>query len=137
MTAPLAPSRGIGRPLSSRLTPPALPMVRTKGPLDTHSRTSLAGTVSSLVRPSSVRTRIQVVSVVRATSRYGETMLCAVEENAGPAAETLGAITLGAAAGRSAAPALGWALGGAFRGSAATCGSARAPSAPRNLGVRH
>src|SRR5258705_11089002 len=69
MTAPLAPSRGTGRPLSSRLMPPALPIVRTKGPLDTHSRTSLGAIVSSVVRPSSVRTRIHVVSVVRATRR--------------------------------------------------------------------
>src|SRR5712664_3281257 len=98
-TAPLAPSRGIGRPLSSRLTPPALPMVRTKGPLDTHSRTSLAGIISSLVRPSSVRTRIQVVSVVRATSRYGETTLSrVVEGGAGTGAGTLGGISIGAAA---------------------------------------
>jgi len=72
MTAPLAPSRGIDRPLSSRLTPPALPIVMTNGPFEIHSRISLAGIVSSLVRPSSVRTRIQVVSVVLAMSRYGE-----------------------------------------------------------------
>src|SRR5437867_11276279 len=129
MTAPLEPSRGIDRPLSSRLTPPALPMVRTKGPLDTHSRTSLAGIVSSLVRPSSVRTRIQVVSVVRATSRYGETTLCAVEEEAGTGAETLGPTTWGVAAGRSEAPALGWVLGGRFSGSAAIGGCAGALSA--------
>src|SRR5215470_16230451 len=70
-TESLAPSRGMGRPLSSRLTPPALPMVRTNGPFEIHSRISLAGIVSSLVRPSSVRTRIHVVSVVRAMSRYG------------------------------------------------------------------
>jgi len=49
-----------------------LPIVMTKGPFDTHSRISLGGIVSSLVRPSSVRTRIHVVSVVRAISRYGE-----------------------------------------------------------------
>src|SRR5262249_2637463 len=36
MTEPLAPSRGTGRPLSSRLTPPALPIVRTKGPFEIH-----------------------------------------------------------------------------------------------------
>src|SRR5262249_57460804 len=66
MTAPLAPSRGTGRPLSSRLTPPALPIVRTKGPFDTHSRTSLGGIVSSLVRPSSVRPRIHVPSLLPA-----------------------------------------------------------------------
>src|SRR5262249_19433922 len=71
MTEPLTPSRGMGRPLSSRLTPPALPIVMTNGPFETHSRISLAGIVSSLVRPSSVRTRIHVVSVVRAMSRYG------------------------------------------------------------------
>src|SRR5262245_25741740 len=71
MTEPLAPSRGMGRPLSSRLTPPALPIVMTNGPFEIHSRISLAGIVSSLVRPSSVRTRIHVVSVVRAMSRYG------------------------------------------------------------------
>src|SRR5262249_1590833 len=71
MTEPLAPSRGTGRPLSSRLTPPALPIVRTKGPFEIHSRISLAGIVSSLVRRPSVRTRIHVVSVVRAIKRYG------------------------------------------------------------------
>ena len=71
-TEPLAPSRGTGRPLSSRLTPPAFPIVMTKGPFEIHSRISLAGIVSSLVRPSSVRTRIHVVSVVRAINRYGE-----------------------------------------------------------------
>ena len=70
MTEPLAPSRGIARPLSSRLTPPAFPIVMMNGPFEIHSRISLAGIVSSLVRPSSVRTRIQVVSVVRAMSRY-------------------------------------------------------------------
>ena len=31
MTAPLAPRRGIGRPLSSRVTPPALPIESTNG----------------------------------------------------------------------------------------------------------
>src|SRR5207249_4045334 len=72
MTEPLAPSRGMGRPLSSRLTPPALPIVITNGPFEIHSRISFAGIVSSLVRPSSVRTRIHVVSVVRAMSRYGK-----------------------------------------------------------------
>src|SRR5215813_6930486 len=72
MTEPLAPSRGMGRPLSSRLTPPALPIVMTNGPFEIHSRISLAGIVSSLVRPSSVRTRIHVVSVVRAIKRYGK-----------------------------------------------------------------
>src|SRR5438445_497356 len=72
MTAPLAPSAGSGRPFSSKETPPALPMVRTNGRFEIHSRTSPAGTFSSLVRPSSVRTRIHVVSLVRATSRYGD-----------------------------------------------------------------
>src|SRR5688572_853932 len=71
MTVPLAPNDGSGRPFSSKLTPPAFPMVITNGRLDTHSRTAPAGTVSSLVRPSSVRTRIHVGSLTRATSRYG------------------------------------------------------------------
>ena len=39
ITAPLGPRAGNTRPFSSKLTPPALPMVRTKGPFDTHSRT--------------------------------------------------------------------------------------------------
>src|SRR5207302_9406375 len=122
MTAPLAPSRGIDRPLSSRLTPPALPIVMTNGPFEIHSRISLAGIVSSLVRPSSVRTRIQVVSVVLATSRYGETTLSRVEGGAG----TLGGISIGAAAGRSATPARGWPLGGCVVGGGATGGRAGA-----------
>src|SRR5439155_15943127 len=105
-TEPLAPSRGIARPLSSRLTPPALPIVITKGPFEIHSRISLAGIVSSLVRPSSVRTRIHVVSVVRAINRYGEASPRA------PGAEA--AAGAGAAAGGAAvAPGAAWALGAA------------------------
>src|SRR6185436_14789655 len=73
MTVPLGPSGGSARPLSSKLTPPALPIVRVNGRFEIHSRTSPGGTFSSLLRPSSVRTRIHVVSFVRATSRYGET----------------------------------------------------------------
>src|SRR5947207_3681319 len=72
MTAPLGPSGGSVRPFSSSVTPPALPSVRTNGRFDTHSRVSPAGIVSSVVRPSSVRTRIHVASDTRATSRYGE-----------------------------------------------------------------
>src|SRR5262249_22883033 len=105
MTAPLAPSRGTGRPLSSKLTPPALPIVRTKGPLDTHSRTSLGGIVSSVVRPSSVRTRIQVVSVVRATRRYVDAMA--------PDAATGAGVTGGVGGATAAALTLGVTAGGA------------------------
>src|SRR3989442_7666696 len=103
-------------------------MVRVKGPLVRPPRPWWAGIVSSLVRPSSVRTRIQVVSVVRATSRYGATMFCAAAEDAGTGGETLGAIPLGAAAGRSEAPAPGGVLGGRFRGSTVTGGFGRARS---------
>ena len=71
MTVPLGPNDGSDRPLSSKLTPPALPIVMTKGRFETHSRIEPAGTVSSVVRPSSVRTRIHVGSLTRATSRYG------------------------------------------------------------------
>jgi hypothetical protein len=72
MTAPLGPSGGRVRPFSSSVTPPALPTVRTNGRFETHSRVWPAGNVSSVLRPSSVRTRIHVASDARATSRYGE-----------------------------------------------------------------
>src|SRR5262245_63120257 len=72
MTVPLGPSGGSVRPLSSSVTPPALPSVRTNGRFETHSRVCPAGTVSSLLCPSSVRTRIQVASDARAMSRYGD-----------------------------------------------------------------
>src|SRR5947207_8307594 len=70
IAAPLRPSGGRRWPFSSRVTPPALPMLRTNGRFETHSRTSPAGMFSSLIRPSSMRTRIHVSSDVRATSRY-------------------------------------------------------------------
>src|SRR5262249_28364636 len=119
MTEPLAPSRGMGRPLSSRLTPPALPIVMTNGPFEIHSRISLAGIVSSLVRPSSVRTRIHVVSVVRAMSRYGSPSPRAdvaaamdADEAAGDALATLAAgAALGVVAAFGRATALGAAAG--------------------------
>src|SRR5256885_3232120 len=72
MTVPLGPSGGRGRPFSSSDTPPALPSVSTNGRFETHSRICPAGTVSSVLLPSSVRTRIQVGSDTRATRRYGE-----------------------------------------------------------------
>ena len=72
MTAPLGPSGGRVRPFSSSVTPPALPTVSTNGRFETHSRVCPAGNVSSVLRPSSVRTRIHVASDARATSRYGE-----------------------------------------------------------------
>src|SRR5712692_367990 len=50
-------------------------MVTMNGRLEIHSRTSPAGIVSSDARPSSVRTRSHVGSIVRATRRYGDTML--------------------------------------------------------------
>src|SRR5206468_12356324 len=72
ITAPLGPSGGRRRPFTSRVTPPAFPMLRTNGRFEPHSRISPAGMFSSLIRPSSVRTRIHVNSDVRATSRYDE-----------------------------------------------------------------
>src|SRR5215470_613987 len=72
MTVPLGPSGGSVRPLSSSVTPPALPSVKTNGRSETHSLVWPAGTVSSLLCPSSVRTRIQVASDARAMSRYGD-----------------------------------------------------------------
>jgi len=60
----------------------------------------LAGIVSSLVRPSSVRTRIQVVSVVLAMSRYGEAKPRAVVAAAVGADGTAG---IGVAAGGAVA----------------------------------
>src|SRR5437588_12745133 len=72
MTVPLGPSGGSARPFSSSETPPALPSVSTNGRFETHSRIWPAGTVSSVLWPSSVRTRIQVGSDTRATRRYGE-----------------------------------------------------------------
>src|SRR5439155_23832784 len=99
MTTPLAPSGGMGRPLSSRVTPTALPTEMMKGRLDTHSRTCPGGIVSSLVLPSSVRTLIQVSSVVRATSRYDETSPArAAGEGAGTDAATPGEVALGGGA---------------------------------------
>src|SRR5207249_7738710 len=68
---PLVPSRGRLLPLNSRLTPAALPMLTVSRRFETHSRTCSAGMVSSVEPPSSVRTRIQVLSVVRAVRRYG------------------------------------------------------------------
>src|SRR5712692_4426043 len=50
-------------------------MVTMNGRLEIHSRTSPAGIVSSDARPSSVRTRSHVDSMVRATRRYGDTTL--------------------------------------------------------------
>src|SRR2546426_5265106 len=47
-------------------------MLRTNGRFETHSRISPAGMFSSLIRPSSVRTRTHVNSDVRATSRYDD-----------------------------------------------------------------
>src|SRR4051812_47692688 len=84
MTVPLGPNGGSVRPLSSKLTPPALPIVSVKGRLEIHSRTSPGGTFSSLMRPSSVRTRIHVVSLVRATSRYGDEIEPTRPSSAGP-----------------------------------------------------
>src|SRR2546422_8367874 len=49
-------------------------MMRTNGRFETHSRISPAGMFSSLIRPSSVRTRTHVNSDVRATSRYDDAM---------------------------------------------------------------
>src|SRR5262245_1699234 len=72
ITAPRAPSGGTMRPFSSSDTPAALPTVRMNGRFETYSRISPAGMLSSVLRPSSVRTRIHVASVVRATRRYGE-----------------------------------------------------------------
>src|SRR5262249_51346784 len=72
MTVPLGPSGGSVRPLSSSVTPPALPSVSTNGRFETHSRLCPAGTVSSLLCPSSVRTRIHVASDARAIRRYGD-----------------------------------------------------------------
>src|SRR5437764_11007535 len=72
LTVPLGPSGGSARPFSSSETPPALPSVSTNGRFETHSRIWPAGTVSSVLLPSSVRTRIQVGSDTRATRRYGE-----------------------------------------------------------------
>jgi len=106
MTAPLGPSGGSVRPLSSKLTPPALPIVSVNGRLETHSRTSPGGTFSSLIRPSSVRTRIHVVSLLRATRRYGEEIDPASASSTGATAD--GATTaIGGAAGLAGAVALG------------------------------
>src|SRR5256885_15380403 len=110
MTAPLAPSAGSGRPFSSKETPPALPMVRTNGRLEIHSRTSPGGTFSSLIRPSSVRTRIHVVSLVRATRRYGEEIDPASASSTGATADGATTATGGAAGVRVAGG------GGAARG---------------------
>lgn len=72
MTVPRAPSGGSARPFSSKATPPALPIVSTNGWLETHSRTSPAGIVSSVIRPSAILTRTHVDSDTRAMSRYGD-----------------------------------------------------------------
>jgi hypothetical protein len=58
----------------------------------------LGGIVSSVVRPSSVRTRIQVVSVVRATSRYGDAAEGDAEAGAGVTDDERGGATVGATA---------------------------------------
>src|SRR5437870_8327308 len=98
MTAPLGPSGGSVRPLSSKLTPPAFPIVSVNGRLEIHSRTSPGGTFSSLIRPSSVRTRIHVVSLVRATRRYGEEIDPASPSSTGATADGVTTVTGGAAA---------------------------------------
>src|SRR5262249_30903154 len=110
MTAPLGPSGGSARPLSSKLTPPALPTVTTNGRLEIHSRTSPGGMVSSLLRPSSVRTRIHVASFARATRRYGETTDPTTASSAGA----------GAAGAEAGAPATGGAGTLASGGAAGT-----------------
>src|SRR5262245_12692644 len=91
MTVPRDPSGGKIRPFSSSDTPAALPTVRTNGRFETYSRTSPAGMLSSVLRPSSVRTRIHVASVVRATRRYGELTPARPSRFGGATACTVGA----------------------------------------------
>src|SRR5215470_5790117 len=135
-TEPLTPSRGMGRPLSSRLTPPALPIVMTNGPFETHSRISLAGIVSSLVRPSSVRTRIHVVSVVRAINRYGNPSPRAPRVEAGAGEAGAEAVTGAAAGGAGMALAVEAVPGVAVTlGVAATLGAAGGLGAACGLGA--
>src|SRR5262249_51390018 len=123
ITAPLGPRAGNTRPFSSKLTPPALPTVRTKGPFDTHSRTWPAGTVSSVIRPSSVRTRIHVGSDTRATRRYGDVTEATTPLKSGIAggADGGGDETAGGELGRGGGEAACGGLDGAG-GGAAACG---------------
>src|SRR5207247_1336950 len=81
------------------VTPPAFPMLRTNGRFEIHSRISPAGMFSSLIRPSSVRTRIHVNSDVRATSRYDEATPVTAVGAAAAGAGGVGADTAGVGAG--------------------------------------
>src|SRR6185436_4096584 len=107
ITVPFGPSGGRTLPFRATSTPPALPMVTRKRRSADHSRLAPAGSSSSVARPSSGWTRIQVASTARIIRRWG------------PAAPRA---TAGAGAGTGAGTAAGVLTGGAEAGAGAARG---------------
>src|SRR6266849_6147702 len=109
ITVPFGPSGGRTLPFRASSTPPALPMVTRKRRSADHSRLAPAGSSSSVARPSSGWTRIQVGSTALIRRRCGPGLLLT----------TAGAgVGAGVAAGLLAGVAGGWATAGVGAGAA-------------------
>src|SRR5229473_1825963 len=123
ITVPFGPSGGRTLPFRASSTPPALPMVTRKRRSADHSRLAPAGSSSSVARPSSGWTRIQVGSTALIRRRCGPGLLLT----------TAGAgVGAGVAAGLLAGVAGGWATArvgaGAATGRGASPGGVTGPA---------